>query len=309
VCDVLSELPLLCVCAPCRQVEAKYPALLFKQQLDAFVQKIFPMMRDNVKKQITPMLANCIHTPRGVARGGQLTRRCAAGSATSICTVHCCLCQWLCSNAGTQHRHPITCLLLQSASMPLLYACLCQGQAGISDRCTSLCLSCRGSNQDPSSTTPQLSRYWSDILGVFDVLLATVKEAHVPRVLVQALFRQLFSFVNVQLFNQLLLRRECCSFSNGEYVKTGLAQVENWISEAGQDYVGESWDELKYIRQAVTFLVIGNKPKKSLDEITHDLCPVLSIQQVRAAAAAAQLRSRLPDEYVRLCNRASLGQE
>jgi len=41
----------------------------------------------------------------------------------------------------------------------------------------------------------------------------------------QALFRQLFSFMNVQLFNQLLLRRECCSFSNGEYVKTGLLQV------------------------------------------------------------------------------------
>jgi hypothetical protein len=47
----------------------------------------------------------------------------------------------------------------------------------------------------------------------------------VPKPLVQALFKQLFSFVNVQLFNQLLLRRECCSFSNGEYVKTGLAQV------------------------------------------------------------------------------------
>jgi myosin V len=48
-------------------VEAKYPALLFKQQLDAFVQKIFPMIRDNVKKQITPMLAACIHTPKGHA--------------------------------------------------------------------------------------------------------------------------------------------------------------------------------------------------------------------------------------------------
>ncbi len=47
----------------------------------------------------------------------------------------------------------------------------------------------------------------------------------------QALFKQLFSFMNVQLFNQLLLRRECCSFSNGEYVKTGLASVEAWISE------------------------------------------------------------------------------
>ena len=47
-------------------MEAKYPALLFKQQLDAFVQKIFPMLRDNVKKEITPQLAACIHAPRAV---------------------------------------------------------------------------------------------------------------------------------------------------------------------------------------------------------------------------------------------------
>lgn len=195
-----------------KQVEAKYPALLFKQQLDAFVQKIFPMMRDNVKKQITPMLSNCIHTPKGAARAVSGTRR--------------------------------------------------------------------GGADQGAQQTATLSRFWSDILAVFDTLLVTVKENHVPRVLVQALFKQLFSFVNVQLFNQLLLRRECCSFSNGEYVKTGLAQVENWIQEAGTEFVGDSWDELKYIRQAVTFLVIGNKPKKSLDEITNDLCPVLSIQQL-----------------------------
>lgn len=45
-------------------------------------------------------------------------------------------------------------------------------------------------------------------------------------------------------------------------------------------YAGASWDELRYIRQAVGFLVIHQKPKKSLDEITHDLCPILSIQQL-----------------------------
>lgn len=39
-----------------RLVEAKYPALLFKQQLDAFLKKIFPLMRDNVKKNIKPLL-------------------------------------------------------------------------------------------------------------------------------------------------------------------------------------------------------------------------------------------------------------
>lgn len=52
-----------------KQVEAKYPALLFKQQLDAFVQKIFPMLRDNVKKEITPQLAACIHAPKSSHRG------------------------------------------------------------------------------------------------------------------------------------------------------------------------------------------------------------------------------------------------
>lgn len=71
---------------------------------------------------------------------------------------------------------------------------------------------------------------------------------------VRKLFQQLFSFVNVQLFNQLLLRRECCSFSNGEYVKTGLAEVENWIHSAGKDWTGESWDELRYIRQVCLHL-------------------------------------------------------
>ena len=30
----------------------------------------------------------------------------------------------------------------------------------------------------------------------------------------------------------LLLRRECCSFSNGEYVKAGLAELEQWCTEA-----------------------------------------------------------------------------
>lgn len=58
------------------------------------------------------------------------------------------------------------------------------------------------------------------------------------------------------------------------------SQVESWITERGSEWVGDSWEELKYIRQAVTFLVIGNKPRKTLENITRDLCPILSIQQL-----------------------------
>ncbi|WOK95773.1 myosin-17 isoform X2 [Canna indica] len=104
--------------------------------------------------------------------------------------------------------------------------------------------------------------------------------SQVPPFLVRKIFTQIFSFINVQLFNSLLLRRECCSFSNGEYVKAGLAELERWCYGATEEYAGSAWDELKHIRQAVGFLVLHQKPKKTLKEITNDLCPVLSIQQL-----------------------------
>ncbi|KAK4483677.1 hypothetical protein RD792_010878 [Penstemon davidsonii] len=47
-----------------RQVEAKYPALLFKQQLTAFLEKIYGIIRDNLKKEISPLLGLCIQAPR-----------------------------------------------------------------------------------------------------------------------------------------------------------------------------------------------------------------------------------------------------
>ena len=196
-----------------RQVEVKYPALLFKQQLDAFVQKIFPMLRDNVKKCISPQLSACIHAPR------------LHGSA---------------AGRGRGVRSPTA------------------------------------SSAEPNTLSP----HWAEILKEFESLLATLKENHVPSFLIRKLFEQLFSFVNVQLFNQLLLRRECCSFSNGEYVKTGLAEVERWAVSAGRQWVGDSWEALAHIRQAVTFLVIHQKHKKTLPEISGELCPVLSVQQL-----------------------------
>ncbi|KAJ7012506.1 hypothetical protein NC653_002533, partial [Populus alba x Populus x berolinensis] len=74
--------------------------------------------------------------------------------------------------------------------------------------------------------------------------------------------------------SSLLLRRECCSFSNGEYVKAGLQELEQWCRKASDQFAGSSWDELRHIRQAVWFLVSHQKAQKSLEEITNELCPV-----------------------------------
>ncbi|PON55539.1 Myosin [Trema orientale] len=188
-----------------RQVEAKYPALLFKQQLTAYVEKIYGIIRDNLKKELSSLISLCIQAPRtskGVLRSG---RSFGKDSPTS---------------------------------------------------------------------------HWQSIIESLNTLLSTLKENFVPPILVQKIFTQTFSYINVQLFNSLLLRRECCTFSNGEYVKAGLAELELWCCQAKDEYAGSSWDELKHIRQAVGFLVIHQKYRISYDEITNDLCPILSVQQL-----------------------------
>ncbi|RXH78457.1 hypothetical protein DVH24_001975 [Malus domestica] len=186
-----------------RQVEAKYPALLFKQQLTAYVEKIYGIVRDNLKKELSLHLSSCIQAPK-TAKGGV-------------------------------SKSP-------------------EGSTGNSPR----------------------ANPWNSIIANLNGFLTTFKENCVPPIIVQKIFTQMFSYINVQIFNSLLLRRECCTFSNGQYVKNGLAELELWCSLAKEEYAGSSWDELKYVRQAVGFLVLHQKSRISYDELTNDLCPVIS---------------------------------
>ncbi|CAJ2632826.1 unnamed protein product [Trifolium pratense] len=57
-----------------RKVEAKYPALLFKQQLTAYLEKIYGIVRDNLTKELTSVLALCVQAPKtykGALRSGR----------------------------------------------------------------------------------------------------------------------------------------------------------------------------------------------------------------------------------------------
>jgi myosin-5 len=42
------------------QVEAKYPALAFKQQLTALLEKVYGVIRQILKKELSPLLGLCI---------------------------------------------------------------------------------------------------------------------------------------------------------------------------------------------------------------------------------------------------------
>ncbi|KAG8072623.1 hypothetical protein GUJ93_ZPchr0006g45526 [Zizania palustris] len=191
------------------QVDARYPAILFKQQLTACVEKIFGQLRDNLKKEISPLLSVCIQAPKSTrAQPGKASKSPGVGAP------------------------------------------------------------------------PPSSSHWDNIVNFLDSLMKRLRDNYVPSFFIRKLITQLFSFINIQLFNSLLLRRECCTFSNGEYVKAGLSLLEKWITDVTEEFAGTSWHELNYIRQAVGFLVIHQKRKKTFEEIRQDLCPSLSVRQI-----------------------------
>ena len=51
---------MVCGLAQVYQVEAKYPAITFKQQLTALLEKVYGMIRHNLKKELSPLLGLCI---------------------------------------------------------------------------------------------------------------------------------------------------------------------------------------------------------------------------------------------------------
>ncbi|KAJ0797373.1 putative myosin ATPase [Helianthus annuus] len=195
------------------KIEAKYPALLFKQHLTACVEKLYGMIRDSLKKEISPFLNSCIQAPR-----------------------------------STRVRPT------RGASRNILSNIVAKQQASMI--------------------------HWQSIVNSLDNTLGILSENYVPSIITRKIFSQVFSFIDVQFFNSLLLRRECCSFSNGEYVKSGLHELEQWCKKATDQFTGSSWDELQHIRQAVALLVSHQKTQKSMEEITNELCPALSVPQI-----------------------------
>ncbi|KAL4561162.1 hypothetical protein LXL04_033324 [Taraxacum kok-saghyz] len=123
--------------------------------------------------------------------------------------------------------------------------------------------------------------YWESIIESLTGVLDTLKEfnAIMPSLTCAPLV-SVYSYIDVQLFNSLLMHKECCTLGNGQYVKSGLAKLEAWCTQATAEYADSASDELKRVRQAVGFLVIEKKSKITYDQLTTTICPVLSVHQI-----------------------------
>ncbi|KAF8092561.1 hypothetical protein N665_0411s0021 [Sinapis alba] len=290
-----------------QQVDARVPALLFKQQLTAYVETIFGIFQENVKRELEPVLSSCIQGLKDSSHEPSAENLPAESSGQN-------------SPAKSSEEVPPDKLSEGNSpakpsedspqakpseeipqAKPLEESPKAKTpeenpQAKTSEESPQA----KTSEENPQAKTPEENtqaktseenppatpsaenspaKTWQGITDLLNRLLGTLKKNYVPLFLAQKIFSQTFQGINVQVFNSLL-ERECCTYHMGKKVNAWFNELEAWCSQETEEFVGSSWDELKHTRQAVVLLVTEQKSTITYDDLTTNLCPALSTQQL-----------------------------
>ncbi|XP_010413898.2 PREDICTED: myosin-10-like [Camelina sativa] len=263
-----------------QQVDARYPALLFKQQLTAYIETIYGIFQENVKRELAPVLSSCIQGLKDLSHESSAETLSAESSEQN-------------SPEKPSEDNPLAKLSEDNSpakpsedksqekpSEENSQAKLSEenSQVKLSEEIPQASPSAENSTAKPSEENSP-TETWQDVINLLNRLLGTLKKNYVPLFLAQKIFSQTFQDINVQLFNSLM-ERECCTFIMGKKVNAWLNELESWCSQATEEYIGSSWDELKHTRQAVMLLVTEQKSTITYDDLTTNLCPALSTQQL-----------------------------
>ncbi|KFK31068.1 hypothetical protein AALP_AA6G064300 [Arabis alpina] len=246
-----------------QQVEARYPALLFKQQLTAYVETIYGIAQENVKRELAPVLSSCIQGLKDSSHESSAENLLAESAEEN-------------PPAKPSEDNSLANPSEENSKAKPSEDNL---QAKISEENPQEKPSAENSPANPSEEKSPTKTCKEGTIDLLNRLLGTLKKNYVPPFLAQKIFIQTFQGINVQVFNSLV-QRECCTFTMGKNVNAWLNDLESWCSLATEEFVGSSWDELKHTRQAVVLLVTEQKSKITYDDLTTNLCPVLSTQQL-----------------------------
>ncbi|XP_065142955.1 unconventional myosin-Vb isoform X1 [Paramisgurnus dabryanus] len=94
----------------------------------------------------------------------------------------------------------------------------------------------------------------------------------------QQVIRQLFYSINAVSLNNLLLRKDVCSWSTGMQLRYNISQLEEWLRERNL-HQGGSVSTLEPLIQAAKLLQMNKKTSQDAEAICS-LCNSLSLQQI-----------------------------
>ncbi|KAN0024169.1 hypothetical protein ACTFIV_008569 [Dictyostelium citrinum] len=99
--------------------------------------------------------------------------------------------------------------------------------------------------------------------------------------LCKLLFEQLFSFINAMIFNEILLRKDLCCLRSSIPIKMNISELEHWVKlHHGKEWSTSVCDKLKLLKEVVYILMI-DKTQLQNDELRDEICPTLSIAQLK----------------------------
>lgn len=114
--------------------------------------------------------------------------------------------------------------------------------------------------------------------------LAVLKQSYTePSIMVQA-FATLFTFMDGQLVNKLLLRRDLCTFNRGIHIEFNLDQLRLWARANGLPEKS-SWQRLLHVREAAMVLQLRKKTLDDMDAISEK-CTNLNAVQLQKLLAS-----------------------
>eukprot|EP01102_Stenamoeba_stenopodia_P010426 TRINITY_DN313_c0_g2_i1.p1 TRINITY_DN313_c0_g2~~TRINITY_DN313_c0_g2_i1.p1 ORF type:complete len:1518 (+),score=388.08 TRINITY_DN313_c0_g2_i1:55-4608(+) len=99
--------------------------------------------------------------------------------------------------------------------------------------------------------------------------------------LVQQFFELVFTIIDAIIFNDLLLRKELCTFMRANEIDTCVHLLEFWGSKAGTEWLGNALEKLNHTQQAANLLLMRDKTTISNKKERTKVCPDLTLTQIK----------------------------
>ncbi|KAH7096122.1 myosin 5 [Auriculariales sp. MPI-PUGE-AT-0066] len=126
-----------------------------------------------------------------------------------------------------------------------------------------------------SNSTPAFSM--DDVLNLLNKVYKCLKSYHMEESVVQQVFTELLKLIGVTSFNDLLMRRNFCSWKRAMQIQYNITRIEEWCKSHNMP---EGTLQLEHLTQATKLLQLKKATAADI-EIIYDVCWMLSPSQIQ----------------------------
>eukprot|EP01114_Cavostelium_apophysatum_P016651 TRINITY_DN4783_c0_g1_i3.p1 TRINITY_DN4783_c0_g1~~TRINITY_DN4783_c0_g1_i3.p1 ORF type:complete len:1580 (-),score=460.18 TRINITY_DN4783_c0_g1_i3:46-4674(-) len=127
-----------------------------------------------------------------------------------------------------------------------------------------------------------------EITRILSLIVIAMQTSLINEALSQKIFQQIFYYINSIVFNEIVLRRDLCTFSKGLEMKMKLSGIEIWSRKPeNKDWTGEAYKELEMSKQLSSILTVDKTMLTNAD-MREAICPHLNLVQIKQLLSSYQ---------------------